>query len=169
MLDGESLFYVKPRILLELLKWGIQFYKNSNQKHVDSSVPLLRDLGLIPKSLYHDLAQKLSYSYQEKGLIKYCKMQHTLYEEAHVAEMANKIGIEDKILNKKAIEDLKPKIRPEVAGSVYFLADAHQNPTELIESLKKYLIEKEVLIKYNAKLVNIQSASDEIISPGDIE
>jgi D-amino-acid dehydrogenase len=164
MLDSESPFYVKPRISLELLKWGIQFYKNSNQKHVDSSVPLLRDLGLISKSLYHDLAQKLSYSYEEKGLIMYCKKQNTLDEEAHVAVLANKIGIEAKVLNKKAIEDLEPEIRPEVAGAVYFPGDAHLNPAELIESLKKYLIEKGVLIKYNAELVNIQSAGDEINS-----
>ncbi|MBP8156267.1 MAG: FAD-dependent oxidoreductase, partial [Leadbetterella sp.] len=33
MLDSESPFYVKPRISLDLLKWGLQFYKNSNQKH----------------------------------------------------------------------------------------------------------------------------------------
>jgi D-amino-acid dehydrogenase len=106
MLDSESPFYVKPRISLELLKWGLQFYKNSNQKHVDSSVPLLRDLGLISKLLYHDLAHKLKYSYEEKGLIMYCKKQNTLDEEAHVAELANKIGIEAKVLDKKSIHKI---------------------------------------------------------------
>lgn len=162
MLDSESPFYVKPRISLELLKWGLQFYKNSNQKHVDRSVPLLRDLGLISKSLYHDLAEKLNYSYEEKGLIMYCKKQQTLDEEAHVAELANKIGIEAKVLNKKAIHNLEPEIRPEVAGAVYFPGDAHLNPTELIESLKKFLIERGVVIKYNSELINIQSAGEEI-------
>jgi len=162
MLDSESPFYVKPRISLELLKWGLQFYKNSNQKHVDSSVPLLRDLGLISKLLYHDLAHKLKYSYEEKGLIMYCKKQNTLDEEAHVAELANKIGIEAKVLDKKSIHKLEPEIRPEVAGAVYFPGDAHLNPTELIESLKKYLVDKGVVIKHNSELINIQTVGDEI-------
>jgi len=164
MLDSESPFYVKPRISLELLKWGLQFYKNSNQKHVDSSVPLLRDLGLISKLLYHDLAQKLKYSYEEKGLIMYCKKQNTLDEEAHVAELANKIGIEAKVLDKKSIHKLEPEIRPEVAGAVYFPGDAHLNPTELIESLKKYLVDKGVVIKHNSEMINIQTVGDEITS-----
>jgi D-amino-acid dehydrogenase len=164
MLDSESPFYVKPRISLELLKWGLQFYKNSNQKHVDSSVPLLRDLGLISKLLYHDLAQKLKYSYEEKGLVMYCKKQNTLDEEAHVAELANKIGIEAKVLDIKSIHKLEPEIRPEVAGAVYFPGDAHLNPTELIESLKKYLVDKGVVIKHNSEMINIQTVGDEITS-----
>ena len=164
MLDSESPFYVKPRISLELLKWGLQFYKNSNQKHVDSSVPLLRDLGLISKLLYHDLAQKLKYSYEEKGLVMYCKKQNTLDEEAHVAELANNIGIEAKVLDKKSIHKLEPEIRPEVAGAVYFPGDAHLNPTELIESLKKYLVDKGVVIKHNSEMINIQTVGDEITS-----
>jgi D-amino-acid dehydrogenase len=164
MLDSESPFYVKPRISLELLKWGLQFYKNSNQKHVDSSVPLLRDLGLMSKSLYHDLAQKLNYSYEEKGLIMYCKKQNTLDEEAHVAELANKIGILAEVLDKKAIHALEPEICPDVAGAVYFPGDAHLNPTELIESLKRYLTEKGVVIKHNSEVINIQSADNEIVS-----
>ncbi|HLO45502.1 MAG TPA: FAD-dependent oxidoreductase [Leadbetterella sp.] len=164
MLDSESPFYVKPRVSLELLKWGLQFYKNSNQKHVDRSVPILRDLGLISKSLYHDLAQKFDYSYEEKGLIMYCKKQSTLDEEAHVAELANKIGIEAKVLGRQEIHALEPQIKPDVAGAVYFPGDAHLNPTELIETLKRYLIEKGVVIKNNSELVGVQSAGDSITS-----
>jgi D-amino-acid dehydrogenase len=124
----------------------------------------LRDLGLISKLLYHDLAQKLKYSYEEKGLVMYCKKQNTLDEEAHVAELANKIGIEAKVLDKKSIHKLEPEIRPEVAGAVYFPGDAHLNPTELIESLKKYLVDKGVVIKHNSEMINIQTVGDEITS-----
>jgi D-amino-acid dehydrogenase len=97
---------------LDLLKWGLQFYKKSNQKHVDKSVPILRDLGLMSKLLYHDLAQKFNCSYEEKDLVVYCKNQSTLDEEAHVAQLANQIGIQAKVLDKKAVHDLEPEIRP---------------------------------------------------------
>jgi D-amino-acid dehydrogenase len=97
---------------LDLLKWGLQFYKKSNQKLVDKSVPILRDLGLMSKLLYHDLAQKFNCSYEEKDLVVYCKNQSTLDEEAHVAQLANQIGIQAKVLDKKAVHDLEPEIRP---------------------------------------------------------
>jgi D-amino-acid dehydrogenase len=131
---------------------------------VDKLVSILRDLGLMSKLLYHDLAQKFNYSYEEKGLVIYCKKQGTLDEEAHVAQLANQIGIEAKVLDKKAVHDLVTKIHPEVAAVVYFPGDAHLNPTELIESLKKYLLEKGVLIKNSSELLSIQSAGDEITS-----
>jgi D-amino-acid dehydrogenase len=162
MLDSESPFYVKPRLSLELLKWGLQFYKKSNRKHVDESVPLLRDLGLMSRSLYHDLADKLPYSYEEKGLVMYCKNQNTLDEEAHVADLANKIGIEAKVLGKNEINTLEPEIKPDVAGAVYFPGDAHLNPTELIESLKKYLIANGVILKFNTEVVDIKASGSDI-------
>jgi D-amino-acid dehydrogenase len=162
MLDSESPFYVKPRLSLELLKWGLQFYKKSNRKHVDESVPMLRDLGLMSRSLYHDLADKLSYSYEEKGLVMYCKNQNTLDEEAHVADLANKIGIEAKVLGKNEINTLEPEIKPDVAGAVYFPGDAHLNPTELIESLKKYLIANGVILKFNTEVVDIEASGSDI-------
>ena len=56
MVDSQSPINLKPRMSLELMKWGIQFYKNANKTHVDRSVPLLRDLGLMSKSLYHNLS-----------------------------------------------------------------------------------------------------------------
>ena len=79
---------------------------------MDKLVSILRDLGLMSKLLYHDLAQKFSCSYEEKDLVVYCKNQSTLDEEAHVAQLANQIGIQAKVLDKKAVHDLEPEIRP---------------------------------------------------------
>lgn len=163
MLDSESPFYVKPRLSLDLMRWGLEFYKNATKKHVAHAVPLLRDLGLLSKQLYQELSTKLQYSYEQKGLVMYCKKQETLDEEAHVSELANQIGIAAKVLPKAEIHELEPQIKPEVAGAVYFPGDAHLNPSELINSLKKYLEEKGAILKFNSELTGISSEGGEIV------
>lgn len=162
MLDSESPFYVKPRLSLDLLKWGLSFYKNANQKHVDRSIPYLRDLGLLSKALYHDLAKKLKYSYEEKGLLMYCKKAQTFEEESHVAHLANKIGLKAEILSTKELHKLEPQIKPDVAGGIYFPGDAHLNPTELVKNLKVYLENKGVEIYYNSEVVDFYGNSGKI-------
>jgi D-amino-acid dehydrogenase len=162
MLDSESPFYVKPRLSLELVKWGLHFYKNANQKHVDKSIPYLRDLGLISKSLYHGLANELKYSYEEKGLLMYCKKNETFEEECITADLANSIGLKAEILDSKAIHTLEPHIKPDVAGGIYFPGDAHLNPKELVKNLKGYLLNKGVEINYNAELTDFYENNGKI-------
>ncbi|MCP9766922.1 FAD-dependent oxidoreductase [Lacihabitans sp. LS3-19] len=164
MLDSESPFYVKPRLSLDLIKWGLSFYKNANQKHVDKSIPYLRDLGLLSKSLYHELAEELKYSYEEKGLVMYCKKAETFEEESQVADLANKIGLKAEILDTKELHELEPNIKPDVAGGIYFPGDAHLNPSELVKNLKVYLLNKGVEIKYNSEVIDFYGNNNKIES-----
>src|SRR5687768_11908205 len=44
MWNPESPFWIKPRMDLDLLRWGINFWRAANATHVERSAPLLRDL-----------------------------------------------------------------------------------------------------------------------------
>lgn len=55
MFDSQSPFYVRPRLSMDFLKWGLQFYKFATPQHVAKSMPALRDLSLLSKELYQDL------------------------------------------------------------------------------------------------------------------
>src|SRR3954465_8788486 len=41
MLSSTSPFYIKPRLNLELMQWGYQFYKSSNNKTANENAPHL--------------------------------------------------------------------------------------------------------------------------------
>src|SRR6187402_764383 len=71
MFNSRSPFYVRPRIDAGLIKWGLQFYKHSNDDHVTRSAPALRDLSLLSSSLYSQLAKELpfDFEYHERGLM----------------------------------------------------------------------------------------------------
>jgi D-amino-acid dehydrogenase len=164
MFDSESPFYVKPRLSLSLLKWGINFYKSANQKKVDEAIPALRDLGLLSKSLYQELhkANLFDFSFEEKGLMMYCKTSEALEEEAHVAEIANKIGIEAQIKTKEEIAKLEPEVLPNVAGGVLFPGDTHLYPNALVKNLKKYLIQKGIEFYYNSEVIDFVENGNKI-------
>ena len=56
MFDSESPFYIKPRMNLDLLRWGWLFIRHANRQHVLGSRGLLRDLGLESRRLFTELA-----------------------------------------------------------------------------------------------------------------
>jgi len=56
MWNPESPFYVKPRPSLALLRWGLEFYRAANARHVARSAPLLRDLHLASRKCYEEWA-----------------------------------------------------------------------------------------------------------------
>ncbi len=55
MWDPESPFYIKPRLNWELLNWGFKFWRAANQRHVDRSAPLLRDLSFASRACFEEL------------------------------------------------------------------------------------------------------------------
>lgn len=142
MFNSESPFFVKPRLSWDLFNWGWEFYRAATKKQVAIASPALRDISLLSKSLYHELAQQpgFQFSFEEKGLMMLCKSAHTFDEEAVVAEQANALGIEARVLSKTALNALEPEIKPEVAGAVYYPGDAHLYPDAFMQQLREYLI-----------------------------
>jgi D-amino-acid dehydrogenase len=164
MFDSKSPFYLKPRLNLNLLRWGLAFYKNSNEKFVEKSAPLLRDLSLLSKKLYQDLnsSKDFDFNYHEKGLLLYCLSQETLHEEQETADYAIKLGLKAENLNLAEIKKLEPQLDFKGVGAVYYPGDAHLNPRLLTESLQKYVQAKGVKIISQAEIKSIETSSDKI-------
>ncbi len=141
MLNSTSPFYVKPRLNLDLARWGWLFYRHANDAHVQRAIPALRDLSLLSKELYQDLAANgdLSFEWQERGLLMLYKTAGAEHEMAEEADVANRAGIDARLLNGQQVQDLEPDARVDVRGGIFYPGDAHLNPNELIRSLVAYL------------------------------
>src|SRR5438045_3261232 len=57
MWDPQSPFYIKPRWSLELLSWGMKFWRASNARHVRRAGAVLRDLHLASRAWSAGLAE----------------------------------------------------------------------------------------------------------------
>lgn len=148
MFNSESPFYVKPRFNMDLISWGMKFYKAANAKQVERAMPALRDISLLSRKLFVELASvpELQFAFETKGLLMLCKTEHAMEEETHVAQIANQLGIEAKTLSQAEVHQLEPELRPEVFGGVLFPGDAHCYPNRLIQSLINLLKSRRVKI-----------------------
>lgn len=160
MLRSTSPFYVKPRLNADLLRWGWLFYRHSTPEHVERSIPLLRDLSLLSKRLYQELAGSgpVAFGWQERGLLMLYKTVAAEHDMAEEAELANRAGIEALVLNGQQVQDLEPNTPVSVRGGVLFPGDAHLNPGQLVQSLKTYLLHQGVTVLENQPVTDVVRA-----------
>ncbi len=154
MFDSQSPFYVKPRLNSDLIKWGWQFYRHANHKHVEKSMPALRDLSLLSKELYQDFARESnSFFYEEKGLLMLYKTDKVGEEIRHEGEKAAFLGLEVDYLSKAEISRLETGTKTDVVGGVHYKSDAHLCPQKFMQFIKEELKRMKVEIQSNT-LVN---------------
>ena len=134
MWNPESPFYIRPRVDLDLLTWGLHFWKAATKNRVDAAAPVLRDLNLLSRQSYEEMG--LDLGLVKKGLLMLCKKQQTLDEEAHMAAKANALGIPAEVLDAKQTAALDHAVTMDVCGSVYFPKDCHLSPSRFVAALE---------------------------------
>lgn len=141
MFNSTSPFYVRPRLNGDLIKWGYQFYKHSTKEHVERSIPALKEISLLSKAMYQQLAKELpfDFGYNEQGLMMLFQNAETEKEERETAHLANKIGIEAHLLSAEEVQKLEPDVKVKVRGGVYFPGDGHLTPQALVSQLITFL------------------------------
>ncbi|MFD0963126.1 NAD(P)/FAD-dependent oxidoreductase [Pseudofulvibacter geojedonensis] len=153
MFNSQSPFYVKPRLSSDLLKWGWQFYKHANQKHVEKAMPALRDLSLLSKELYQEFArQDNSFFYEEKGLLMLFKTDKVAAEMHHEGKLAEDLGLGVRYLSKEEVTKLETGTTTDVIGGVHYTSDAHLYPQKFMQFLKQELAELGVNIYGNTEV-----------------
>ncbi len=164
MFDSQSPFYVKPRLSLDLMKWGLQFYKHANAQHVGKAMPALRDLSLLSKELYQDFAcENKSFFYEEKGLLMLYKTDKVEEEMYHEGKEAERLGLEVDYLSKTEVTKLETGTKTDVIGGIHYKSDAHLYPQKFMQFIKEELkrlnveIHKNTLVKdfvFNANAIS---------------
>ena len=64
MFNSKSPFYVRPRLNGDLIKWGLKFYAHANLKHVERSIPALKEISTISKNLYRQLSDEKIFDFK---------------------------------------------------------------------------------------------------------
>jgi D-amino-acid dehydrogenase len=141
MFNARSPFYIKPRFSADLIKWGYHFYKHATEAHVQKSAHALKEISLLSKAMYQQMAKELpfDFGYHERGLLMLYKTKESEQEEAETAKLANAHGIEAHMLSAEEVQQLEPDVKVNVRGGVFFPGDAHLTPQLFIRGLIDYL------------------------------
>jgi D-amino-acid dehydrogenase len=141
----ESPFGVKPRLSLDLLRWGLRFARSATRAHVARAAPVLRDLHLASRGGYEELAEEnggAAFGLEKNGLLMFCKTAHGLAEERATAQHAHALGVPAEVLSPAEAAALDPGVRLNVAGAVYFPLDCHLDPGRLMATLRRRVTER---------------------------
>jgi D-amino-acid dehydrogenase len=164
MFNSKSPFYVRPRLSKNLIKWGMKFYAHANHEHVMRSIPLLKEISSLSKQLYQGLAKEnnFEFGYEERGLLMLFKTIETEKEELEAAKLANKVGVEARVLSLAEAQHLEPFVKLNARGGIYFPGDAHLNPQLLVNTLKDHLSRSGVAIFPNTTIEDFVIKGDAI-------
>lgn len=160
LLFPDSPFYIKPRLRLDLVKWLWQFYRAATPEHVARSAPLLLAFHSWSKHLYQEFSKLDAFSdigYEEKGLLLLYKTAKQEREERELAEQAEQLGVEAKILSAEAVQRLEPEMTLDVRGGLYFPADAHLAPSVFMRRMQTALKAKGVDFLSNFELTGFST------------
>ena len=96
MMHSSSPFYIKPRLNLDLLRWGLTFWKQANARNVETNAPHLNNLLQLSRGLMKDLKSDLPnpFDLTEKGCWMLWKTDKTGEHEKHLADEAAAFGLE---------------------------------------------------------------------------
>jgi D-amino-acid dehydrogenase len=166
MLSSSSPFYIQPRLNLDLIRWGLTFRKNANEKKVHENIPHLNDLLQLSRKLMNDLKTEFHDSFDmiEKGCWALYKNPKTADHEKHLAEQAAKLGLNTKICNAQQVQSYEPEVEVDVAGGVLWLDDCHLNSSKFMRALHSYLKDRGVEFLLNTEVTNFERKNGNITS-----
>jgi D-amino-acid dehydrogenase len=165
MLSPRSPFYIKPRLDAELLRWGWHFWRSCTDRNVCRSAPILRDLCLASRTLFGEFADQTGNDFQleKQGLLNLCKTQAKLDHEAHgLAQLANELGVEARVLNATETAALDPGVKMDVLGSVYFPIDCHLTPRRFVTTLTALAKQQGVEFRWQTPVTGWRTANGRI-------
>ena len=164
MFDSKSPFYVRPSLNWDLISWGLKFLKSANKKHLEQSAVPLRDLSLLSKQLYQELARQdhFNFDLHDNGILMLYKTQKAGDEEIHLAEKARSLGLDAVPLTLGECQSLQPGVKLDVLGAVHYRCDAHLTPNTLMVQLIKYLKNAGVKIHRDNEVIKIEKAGNKI-------
>lgn len=150
----------------DLIRWYLRFTGASTDKHVNESVPVLKELSLFSKSLYAELKDsgELDFPLWHKGLLLLYQSQQIGDELFEEAEMARHTGLEVSTLTTQEVHRLEFDAKPNVSGGFHYKSDDHLDPSVLMKSLLAGLEKSGVTLIRNCTVRKIHTSGQKAIS-----
>ena len=139
LLDGESPFYIKPRLDRRLLSWIWQFRSYCNQDAFDMAVPLLRDMQRASLAQFHEIIarEQMSCHFATHGGLTLYRTEEGMAHGRREAQHMLRFGLQMSVLDGDAARTLEPAIHPAVLGAVHLEEDAFITPHLFVQGLAR--------------------------------
>lgn len=164
MLSASSPFYIKPRLNIDLIRWGLTFWKQSNRHTVERNVPHLHAILQLSRHLQSELKQELTHPFlmEEIGCFMLYQNPATEQHERELAEEAAGLGIETRIMTGKEVQDMEPDVEVNTLGGVLYPIDCHIHPGQFMHSLHHTLKDMGAELQLNTNITGFERKGKKI-------
>ncbi|MFZ1786490.1 MAG: FAD-dependent oxidoreductase [Ferruginibacter sp.] len=164
MLNSSSPFYIKPRLDMDLLRWGFAFWRHSNEKTMQQNIPHLHRLLTLSRELFEEMKNELGNNFfmKEKGILIVYKTKESEKHEQALAKLAEQMGMRSDILSEQQVQELESATTINVRGGVLYKDDAHLHPGLFTTTLSHYLVTKGVKIISNTAISGFEKSGNKI-------
>ena len=164
MLSSTSPFYIKPRLDMDLIRWGVTFWRRSTRRTVERNVPHLNAILQLSRALQSELKEELGnhFRMEEIGCLMLYKNPSTEKHEQELAREAAELGIEAHILSASQVQNLEPEVEVDVLGGALYPIDCHLHPGEFMHTLKENLLANGVDLQLNTTIQDFEKKGDRI-------
>jgi D-amino-acid dehydrogenase len=154
MLSSSSPFYIKPRLDLDLIRWGLTFWKRSAKSTMEKNIPPLNELLHLSRALTSQIRDELGnhFRMEEVGCFMLYKSATTEKHEIELAKEAASLGIETKIFDAKGVQKMEPDVEVNVRGGILYPIDCHLHPGDLMQTIYQYLQSNGVKFQLNTSI-----------------
>lgn len=140
MFDPRGPFRIKPSLDPALLRWAWLFSRSATDRHVAAAAPVLRDLSLLSRKLFVELAAEADFGLTQRGLLAVCRTPEALAKESKLAERAHDLGLQAEILDPDGVRKADPGIDYDAVGAVLFPQDCHLDPVRFMGALRERIL-----------------------------
>ena len=137
LLDPSSPFSIRPRPDPDLVRWLWRFRAACQEAPMRRAIPLLLALARASLDLYEQLHRQhnLNDGYRFNGRILLYRdeagLEHAI-EELHLLE---EYGVRGDVLDNEHVRAMVPRVRPTIAGGLYYPGYAHLVPGRFVLDL----------------------------------
>lgn len=150
--NRRSPVYVKPRLDPAFVRWSWDFWRSATHSHVQRSAPVLRDLALLSRRCYEELATERGndFGLEREGLLMLCRTEHAFEDEAAAATLARDLGLDARVLDPAGLAALEPGLRTAAVGGIHYVQDCHLSPQRFVAGLVRDLEGSGARLVWNA-------------------
>ncbi|MBM3446069.1 MAG: FAD-dependent oxidoreductase [Bacteroidetes bacterium] len=164
MLSASSPFYIKPRLDLDLIKWGLTFWRRSSKSFMEKNIPPLNEILHLSRALTSDMRDELGnhFRMEELGCFMLYKSATTEKHEIELAKEAASLGIETKIFDSKGVQEMESEVEVNVRGGILYPIDCHLHPGDLMQTIYNYLQSNGVQFQLNTAIEGFEKVGRKV-------
>ena len=161
MMSSSSPFYIKPRLNIDLIRWGLTFWKRSGRSTMERNIPHLDAILQLSRTLTSEIRDELgdNFRMKEMGCLMLYKSLNTEHHEIELAKEAAALNIDTRVLNLQELQAMEPEVELNVRGGVLYPIDCHLHPGDLMTTITEYLKNTGVEFSLNTNIIGFEKES----------